>query len=158
MISTGYSHLRTMIRLLYNPPPNPALPGAGRPRFDAVLNYAPLRFAKSRIPGQEVTKKGVENDTRGTRLFHVALAQDAGTAKGGLFGPTDLFTFANDFALRRQEKQSSPVAVGNSDVRNFRRVFTDVAGLTPSDYRRRFSRLPRDRPHAPNLVPQTSEE
>jgi hypothetical protein len=73
-----------MIRLLYNPPPNPALPGAGRPRFDAVLNYAPLRFAKSRIRGQDVTKKGVENDTRGMRPFHVALAHDAATGEGGL--------------------------------------------------------------------------
>jgi hypothetical protein len=41
-----------------NPPPNRASPSAGRLHFDAVLNYALLRFAKSRIPGQEVTKKG----------------------------------------------------------------------------------------------------
>lgn len=33
------------------------------------------------------------------------------------------------------------VAIGYQDVRGFRRVFHKIVGLTPSDYRRRFSRI-----------------
>jgi transcriptional regulator GlxA family with amidase domain len=32
-------------------------------------------------------------------------------------------------------------SVGYADIGGFRRVFRKIAGLTPSDYRRRFSRL-----------------
>jgi transcriptional regulator GlxA family with amidase domain len=55
-----------------------------------------------------MTKKGAKTDTSGAPSFQVALAHDAGTAKGGLFGLTDLFTFANDFAARRQEQHFPP--------------------------------------------------
>ena len=33
------------------------------------------------------------------------------------------------------------VAIGYQDVRGFHRVFHKIVGLTPSDYRRRFSRI-----------------
>ena len=36
-------------------------------------------------------------------------------------------------------------SVGYDDAGGFRRVFQKIVGLTPSDYRRRFSRLRRER-------------
>lgn len=58
--------------------------------------------------GQEMTENGAKTDNCGAPSFQVALAHDAGTAKGGLFGLTDLFTFANEFAARRQKNSSPP--------------------------------------------------
>lgn len=59
-----------------------------------------------------MTEKGEKTDAHCAPSFQVALAHDTGTAKGGLFGLTDLFAFANDFAVRRQERSSpSPVRV-----------------------------------------------
>jgi transcriptional regulator GlxA family with amidase domain len=55
-----------------------------------------------------MTEKGAKTDTCGAPSFQVALAHDTGTAKGSLFGLTDLFTFAKDFAARRQEENSPP--------------------------------------------------
>jgi transcriptional regulator GlxA family with amidase domain len=40
--------------------------------------------------------------------LEVALAHDAGTARGGLYGLTDLFTYAGDFAARRHGNDGSP--------------------------------------------------
>ncbi|MBR1221467.1 helix-turn-helix domain-containing protein [Bradyrhizobium sp. U87765 SZCCT0131] len=45
---------------------------------------------------------GVKTVKAALPRLEVALAHDAGTAKGGLFGLTDLFTYANDFAAKRQ--------------------------------------------------------
>jgi transcriptional regulator GlxA family with amidase domain len=45
--------------------------------------------------------------------------------------------------FNRSPVDAIAVAVGYSEVRNFRRVFSNIVGLTPPDYRRRFYRLPR---------------
>jgi transcriptional regulator GlxA family with amidase domain len=48
-----------------------------------------------------MTKAGVKTAKAEAACFEVALACDAGTAMGGMYGLTDLFTYANDFAARR---------------------------------------------------------
>jgi transcriptional regulator GlxA family with amidase domain len=48
--------------------------------------------------GMKLTGEGAESDTAPRPLLEVALAHDAGTTKGGLYGLTDLFTYAGQFA------------------------------------------------------------
>lgn len=54
-----------------------------------------------------MTKSGAEN-VKSLVQFEVALAHDAGTAKGGIYGLTDLFTYANEFAAKRQDPGTPP--------------------------------------------------
>ncbi|CAN5146198.1 GlxA family transcriptional regulator [soil metagenome] len=49
-----------------------------------------------------MTKLGAKTAKAATTRFEVALAHDAGTTKGGIYGLTDLFSYANDFAAKRQ--------------------------------------------------------
>jgi transcriptional regulator GlxA family with amidase domain len=55
-----------------------------------------------------MTKAGVKTANSTLPRFEVALAHDAGTAKGGMYGLTDLFTYANEFATKRQEADAPP--------------------------------------------------
>ena len=46
----------------------------------------------------------------------------------------------------RKSVDEIATSIGYDDVGGFRRVFSKIVGLTPSDYRRRFSRFNRDKP------------
>jgi transcriptional regulator GlxA family with amidase domain len=63
-------------------------------------------------PWMDMTKAGAKTDKASPRReavpFEVALAHDAGTTKGGLYGLTDLFTYANEFAAKRRDLSSTP--------------------------------------------------
>ena len=50
-----------------------------------------------------MTKRGAKTVKGSAPRFEVALANDAGTTKGGMYGLTDLFMYANEFAARRLE-------------------------------------------------------
>jgi len=43
----------------------------------------------------------------------------------------------------RKSVDNIALSIGYEDIGGFRRVFHKIVGLTPSDYRRRFSRLGR---------------
>jgi transcriptional regulator GlxA family with amidase domain len=61
-----------------------------------------------------MTKAGDKSVIPAPSRFEVALVHDAGTTKGGLYGLTDLFTYANDFAARRQGAGSlAPVRISH---------------------------------------------
>jgi transcriptional regulator GlxA family with amidase domain len=56
----------------------------------------------------EMTKRGHETVKLPVSDIEVALACDAGTTKGGMYGLTDLFTYANEFAAKRKQQNASP--------------------------------------------------
>ncbi|WP_158915894.1 GlxA family transcriptional regulator [Caulobacter sp. S45] len=55
-----------------------------------------------------MTKVGAQTVKATTPRLEVALAHDLGTAKGGLYGLTDLFTYASAFAAKRQDADAAP--------------------------------------------------
>lgn len=55
-----------------------------------------------------MTKAGAKTVKPATSQFEVALAHDAGTTKGGMYGLTDLFTYANEFAAKRRGAETTP--------------------------------------------------
>jgi transcriptional regulator GlxA family with amidase domain len=56
----------------------------------------------------DMTKVGAKTVKSSIRPFEVALAHDAGTTKGGIYGLTDLFSYANMFAEKRQDSGAPP--------------------------------------------------
>jgi transcriptional regulator GlxA family with amidase domain len=56
----------------------------------------------------KMTKTGAKTVKHSAPQFEVALAHDAGTTKGGMYGLTDLFTYANEFAAKRQGADMPP--------------------------------------------------
>ena len=61
-----------------------------------------------------MTKGGYKTANSSQSCIEVALTHDIGTAKGGLFGLTDLFTYANDFAAKRRgAKVPAPVRISH---------------------------------------------
>lgn len=79
-----------------------------------------------------MTKKGVENDTRGTRPFHVALAHDAGDAA---------ILKAQHWLSANRAKAVTVADMARSaglEPRTFLRRFVRATGLKPSDYQRRL--------------------
>jgi transcriptional regulator GlxA family with amidase domain len=61
-----------------------------------------------------MTKSGAKSVISVPSRFEVALVHDAGTTKGGLYGLTDLFTYANEFATRRQGAEApAPVRISH---------------------------------------------
>lgn len=74
-------------------------------------------------------------------LIEVALADDIGTTKGGIYGLTDLFTYANEFAAKRRDPDMpTPVRIthwhADDDDASIRCTYDSLPGL----------------PHAPNVV------
>jgi len=55
-----------------------------------------------------MTKGRVESATSPLAQVEVALACDAGTTNGGMYGLTDLFTYASEFAAKRQDAAAQP--------------------------------------------------
>jgi len=91
--------------------------------------------------GTDVTKFGAETAKPTGPQFEVALAHDAGTAKGGIYGLTELFTYAGEFAAKRQEA-GTPAPV---------RVTHWHADEATSSIACTFDSAP-GRPHAPSVV------
>jgi transcriptional regulator GlxA family with amidase domain len=59
-----------------------------------------------------MTKVGAKTATVPAPRFEVALACDAGTTNGGMYGLTDLFSYASEFAMRRQDHgEQMPVRI-----------------------------------------------
>jgi transcriptional regulator GlxA family with amidase domain len=59
-----------------------------------------------------MTKSRAKSVMSPAAQVEVALACDAGTANGGMYGLTDLFTYANDFAVKRQDRPAqAPVRI-----------------------------------------------
>jgi transcriptional regulator GlxA family with amidase domain len=59
-------------------------------------------------PWTDMTKGRAESATNLPAQVEVALACDAGTTNGGMYGLTDLFTYASDFAAKRQDAAVRP--------------------------------------------------
>jgi transcriptional regulator GlxA family with amidase domain len=55
-----------------------------------------------------MTKLRAESATRPPAQLEIALACDAGTTNGGMYGLTDLFAYAGEFAARRRGDASHP--------------------------------------------------
>jgi transcriptional regulator GlxA family with amidase domain len=55
-----------------------------------------------------MTKSSAESANPAVAQVEVALACDAGTTNGGMYGLTDLFSYASEFAARRQDDASPP--------------------------------------------------
>jgi transcriptional regulator GlxA family with amidase domain len=73
--------------------------------------------------------------------FEVALAHDAGTTKGGLYGLNDLFTYANEFAVRRRGGEGpAPVRISHWFGDDAERTISCTHDSCPDD------------PHAPSVV------
>jgi transcriptional regulator GlxA family with amidase domain len=88
-----------------------------------------------------MTKSGYKTVNAAPSRFEVALAHDAGTTKGGLYGLTDLFTYANEFAAKRQGADApAPVRISHwfddEDERSIRCTHDSCP----------------DSPHAPTVV------
>lgn len=88
-----------------------------------------------------MTKAGVKTANAPSQRFEVGLAYDAGTARGGLYGLSDLFTYAGNFAARRRGAGAPhPVRITHwlapEDGGDIRCTFDSAPGL----------------PHAPNLI------
>jgi transcriptional regulator GlxA family with amidase domain len=69
------------------------------------------------------------------------LAHDAGTTKGGMYGLTDLFTYANEFAAKRRDAEAAPPVrithwLADEDETSIHCTFDSFPGL----------------PHAPSVV------
>jgi transcriptional regulator GlxA family with amidase domain len=93
----------------------------------------------SQSPWVDMTKTGLETVKTSPPKLEVALAHDAGTTKGGMYGLTDLFTYANEFAAKRQDpSQPPPVRIthwlADEDGSSIRCTYDTSPGLpyTPS--------------------------
>ncbi|WP_380871601.1 AraC family transcriptional regulator [Sphingomonas sp. DBB INV C78] len=81
-----------------------------------------------------MTKAGVKSVSTPVTRFEVALAYDAGTARGGLYGLTDLFTYASEFAAKRQGSGTiNPVRIthwlASDDTRQIECTYDSAPGL-----------------------------
>jgi transcriptional regulator GlxA family with amidase domain len=82
----------------------------------------------------EMTKAGAKTAKCPTPQLQVALAHDAGTTKGGIYGLTDLFSYANMFAAKRQDVDlPSPVRVthwhADDEDSSIRCIYDSMPGL-----------------------------
>src|ERR1700730_4260230 len=88
-----------------------------------------------------MTKAGAKTVMAPAPQVEVALACDAGTTNGGMYGLTDLFGYASEFAAKRQDPTAQPPV----RITHWR---VDENG---SAIRCTFDSFP-GAPHAPNVV------
>lgn len=88
-----------------------------------------------------MTKAGAKTDKHSPAQFEVALAHDPGTTKGGLYGLSDLFTYASEFAAKHRDSDAPPAV----------RITHWHADDVDSSIRCTYDSFP-GLPHAPSVV------